>query len=131
MFKRIYYSEYIILFFLCFIFYTAMHYYSTSALEGVKTIHIVRNVMLLRTIFCVAFAIFLGFIGVKMTGHTWPAALVHGVAVMSMLAMDFSLKELLADWMLVLIIVSVTSSITALAGGLTLGYYWLRSRRRL
>ncbi len=130
MFRSINYFEFIILFLLCIIFYAAMDYYSNNALELAKTLPVLRKVMLLRIIFSVAFATLLGFIGVKITGHTWPAALVHAVVVASMLLMDFSIQELLADWMLALLLIGGTASITALAGGLTLSYYWLRNRRR-
>ncbi len=129
MFKRLFYPEFIILFALCLIFYTFMHFYSATALEGVNNIEIFRKIILLRTIFSFIFAVLLGFIGVKITGHIWPAALVHAITVGIMLSMDLSLAEISQDWMLVLIIVSIVASITALGGGLTLAYYWLRTRR--
>ncbi len=131
MLRRFNYPEFIILFLLCLVFYTAMHYYSSSVLDGVKSIELVRKVMFLRLIFSVSFAILLGVIGVKLSGHIWPAALVHGAVVAGMLIMDFSLKELMADWILVLMLVGTVASISALSGALMLGYYWLRSKRRL
>ncbi len=129
MFKRLYNPEFIILFILCFIFYGALHFYASNAMDGVKTIEVVRRVMLLRTIFSFVFAALLGFIGVKMTGQVWPATLVHAFVVAIMLSLDLSITEMMQDWMLVLIIVGIVASITALGGGLTLAYYWFRMRR--
>ncbi len=129
MLKRFYYPEYIILFILCLIFYAFMHFYSTNAFEGVQTIEIVRRIILLRTVFSFIFALLLGYIGVKMTGHIWPATLVHAVVVTGMLSIDLSLAEITQDWMLVFIIVGIVASVTALGGGLTLAYYWFRTRR--
>ncbi len=127
--NRINYAEFIILFVLCLIFYSALNYYADVALEGTKTIILVRRVLLLRLIFSVTFALLLGFIGVKISGHVWPATLVHAVVVTGMLLFDLSLNELRADWMLIVLIVGTVASITALGGGLTLAYYWLRTRR--
>ncbi len=106
-----------------------MHYYSNSALEGVVSIHIVRNVVLLRMIFNISFAILLGVIGFKIAGRVWPAAFVHGIVVIAMLIIDTSIKEILNDWMLAVLIAGTTASITALAGGLTLAYYWFRMKK--
>ncbi len=129
MFKKFHYSEFIILFLLCLIFYSVLHFYASNAMEGTKTIIVLRRVMLLRTIFSFVFAALLGFIGVKITGHVWPAAIVHALVVAGMLSMDLSMAEITKDWMLVLMIVAIVASITALGGGLTLAYYWFRTRR--
>ncbi len=129
MFNRFYRPEYIVLFALCTIFYVAMDYYSSSVLDGAKNMMVIRDVMRLRIIFSVGFAILLGFMGFKITGHVWPAALVHGLVVACMLVIDLSLNELLADWMLALWLIAIPASITALSGGLALGYYWIRSKR--
>ncbi len=116
------------LFLLGIVFYVAMHYFSQGALDKAQTEQALFQIMFLRAAFSILFAMLLGFMGVKMTGHVWPAILVHCILVLGILTIDMSIAELVQDWEITLLIVATVGSITGIAGGLTLGIMWFRQR---
>ncbi len=121
-------SPMVILLVLCAIFYVMLHYYAISTLEGVTSVAVMEKVMALRMIFSGAFCMLLGYMGVKLTGHVWPAMLVHTSVVLGLLLVDIPVMQMVQNWQLTLLILASVASLTGVAGGLTLGIFWLRMK---
>ncbi len=112
------------------VFYTVMHFYATGAMsdEATLTPALMERVLALRMVFSGAFCMLLGYMGVKLTGHVWPAMLVHTLAVAVLLLVDLPLEQVLQDWDISLLILASVASLTGVAGGLSLGILWLRMK---
>ncbi len=110
------------------IFYTAMHFYANSALDGQVTAVLIERVFALRMLFSAIFCFLLGYMGVKLTGHVWPAMVAHAVAVTALLLVDLSLEQIMQEWEISLLIIASVASLTGVAGGLSLGLLWLRMK---
>ncbi len=115
---------------LCIIFYSAMHYYALSALEDVPQVSmaLVNELVNLRMLSSACFCVLLGYIGVKLSGHVWPAMLVHTLTVIVLLSIDFSFQEIMKDWQITLFIVASVASLTGLASTFTLFIFWIKRR---
>ncbi len=118
----------IVLVALCLIFYTAMHFYAKSALEGVHTEDAVYHILQLRVIFSLFFSLLLGFLGVKMSGHVWPAMLAHTLVVALMLLIDIPWQQLTTHWDITFLILALIAGVTGAASALTYGIFWLLHR---
>ncbi len=121
-------SPMVILGVLCAIFYSALYYYGSSVLDGTTNIALIERVMALRMTFSGAFCVLLGYIGVKLTGHVWPAMVVHTLAVSGLLLMDVSFASMVQNWDITLLILSGVAALTGVAGGLSLALLWLRMK---
>ncbi len=119
-----------VLFVLSAIFYTVMHFYAANILQDSAqvTAAMVEHVLSLRMLFSGVFCVLLGYMGVKLTGHVWPAMVVHTCAVAVMLCIDLPLEQVLGHWDISLLILITVASLTGVAGGLALGLMWLRMK---
>ncbi len=122
-----------ILFGLSIIFYGALHYYASHALEQVEqtqkmSIVLFDRILALRMFLSGLFALLIGYIGVKLTGHVWPAMLVHTITVAGLLLIDLPFKTIVQHYDITFLILSAVAAITGIAGGITLGIFWLRMR---
>ncbi len=115
---------------LCIIFYSAMHYYSVSALEDAPQVNIalVNELVNIRMFSSACFCVLLGYLGVKLSGHVWPAMLVHTLAVTVLLIIDLSLQEILKEWQITLLILASVASLTGLTSAFTLFIFWMKIR---
>ncbi len=112
------------------IFYTVMHFYASSALEESASLSagLVEHVLALRMLMSGVFCMLLGYMGVKLTGHVWPAMVAHTLVVAVLLVVDLPLEQVLHDWDISLLILAAVASLTGVAGGLSLGILWLRMK---
>ncbi len=121
-------SPMVILLVVSAIFYTAMQYYAGHALEGKPTMALIERVMALRMFFSGIFCMLLGYMGVKLTGHVWPAMVAHSVVVIGLLLIDIPLEQMVQNWEITLLIVAGVAALTGVAGGISLGIFWLRMK---
>ncbi len=128
MFSLVRFAPIIVLGALCLVFYTAMHFYAQSAMEAAQGEEAVYHVLQLRVIFSLLFSVLLGFLGVKMSGHVWPAMLAHTLVVALMLLLDIPWEQLTAHWDITLLILGLIAGVTGVASGITLGIFWLLHR---
>ncbi len=112
------------------IFYTILHFYAVNALQDAPqvTVALVDKIASLRMLFSGLFCVFLGYIGVRLSGHIWPAMLVHTVVVFVLLALDLSLSQMWQHWQITLLILAAVAAITGLASTLTLGLFWFKMK---
>ncbi len=122
------FGPHLILAALCGIFYTVLYFYTQSALEDAQTKGAVQYILQLRATFSFFFSLLLGFVGVKLSGHILPAMLVHTVIVATMLLIDVSWQQLVAEWELSLLILATIAGITGVASAVTLCIFWLMHR---
>ncbi len=116
----------VILTVICAIFYTILQYYAASVLGETNNIALIERVMALRMLFSGLFCVLLGFMGVKLTGHVWPAVLVHTAAVLVLLLLDIPWNTIVQDWEITALILAAVAALTGVAGGITLTVVWLR-----
>ncbi len=110
------------------IFYTVMHFYAASALEGNPSSALVEKILSLRMLFSGVFCIMLGYLGVKLSGHVWPAVVVHTGVVAALLLFDIPLEQVVQHWDITLLVLASVASLTGVAGGFTLVLFWLRMK---
>ncbi len=116
----------VILTVICVIFYTVLQYYATSVLGETSNAALIERVMALRMLFSGLFCLLLGFMGVKLTGHVWPAVLVHTAAVLLLLLLDIPWNTMVQEWEITALILAAVAALTGVAGGITLALVWLR-----
>ncbi len=122
-----------ILFGLSVIFYGALHYYASHALEQAEqtqkmNVVLFDRILALRMFLSGLFALLIGYIGVKLTGHVWPAMLVHTITVAGLLLIDLPFKIIIQHYDITFLILSAVAAATGISGGITLGIFWLRTR---
>ncbi len=122
-----------ILFILSIIFYSALQYYASTALSeaeqaGKVSVALHDRLLALRMMLSGIFCLLMGYMGVKLTGHIWPAVLVHSLVVAGLLVIDLPLTIIISNYDITLLILGAVAGITGLAGALTLGILWLSSR---
>ncbi len=112
------------------IFYAALHYYATSALENAPqvTVAFLDKIVTLRMFFSGLFCLLLGYLGVKLSGHIWPAMLVHTLVVFGLLVWDLPLAQMWQHWEITLLILAAVAALTGIASALTLGLFWLKMK---
>ncbi len=110
------------------IFYTVMHFYASGVLAGTSSVPLLEKVLALRMIFSGVFCVMLGYLGVKLTGHVWPAMVVHTGVVAALLLLDIPLEQVVQHWDISVLVLASVASLTGVAGGLTLGLFWLRMK---
>ncbi len=115
---------------LCVIFYAALQYYTHNTLNSVGQVSValLDKLLALRMFLSGLFCLLLGYMGVKLSGQVWPAVLIHCLVVIAILCIDLSPAQIIAHWDITLLILSAVAALTGVAGGLTLGLFWLRMR---
>ncbi len=121
----------VILFVICAIFYTALHFYASSAMDQANltqkmSVALLDKILALRMLLCGIFCLLIGYMGVKLTGHILPATIAHTCTVAALLLVDLSFNTTITHYDITLLILGCVAAVTALAGAATLAFFWLR-----
>ncbi len=123
------FSDLFVLFLLCAVFYTFVHFSAAAAIDKATNIQMLEQITLLRLGASAVFALFLGFVGVKISGRLWPPIFVHSAVVSAMLALDVPFEQLMHNWQITFFIVGLMASLTGVSGGAYLFFLWYKLRR--